>query len=85
MLCYESFQGQRLPHLSNYQIQTQPKRVTLKIPDTSDEFDVSVVGIMDDDGKSTINPSSDELLASNQTIILIGEVEKMDLFKEQLP
>tara|TARA_Y100000310_G_C20396561_1_gene675379 strand:- start:159 stop:539 length:381 start_codon:yes stop_codon:yes gene_type:complete len=34
--------GEKGFNLSNYQIQTQPKRVTLKIPDTSDEFDVSV-------------------------------------------
>ena len=40
---------------------------------------------MDDNGKSIMNPSSSELLGTNQTIILIGEVEKMDKFKEELP
>ena len=40
--------------------------------------------IMDDDGESIINPSSDEVLLLNQTIILIGEVDNMDKFKEQL-
>ena len=59
--------------------------VTIKESGIRDKFGVSVVGIMDDKGKSTINPSSDELLSSNQTIILIGDVEKMDKFKEQLP
>ena len=59
--------------------------VTIKESGIRDKYGVSVVGIMDDKGKSTINPSSDELLSSNQTIILIGEVEKMDKFKEQLP
>ena len=59
--------------------------VTIKESGIRDKFDVSVIGIMDDEGKSTINPSSDELLASNQTIILIGEVKKMDKFKNQLP
>ena len=59
--------------------------VTIKESGIRDKFGVSVVGIMDDKGKSTINPSSDELLSSNQTIILIGNVEKMDKFKEQLP
>ena len=59
--------------------------VTIKESGIRDKFGVSVVGIMDDKGKSTINPSSDELLSSNQTIILIGEVEKMDKFKDQLP
>ena len=59
--------------------------VTTKESGIRDKFGVSVVGIMDDEGKSTINPSSDELLSTNQTIILIGKVEKMDKFKEQLP
>ena len=59
--------------------------LTIKESGIRDKFGVSVVGIMDDKGKSTINPSSDELLSTNQTIILIGEVEKMDKFKNQLP
>jgi voltage-gated potassium channel len=59
--------------------------VTIKESGIRDKFGVSVVGIMDDKGNSTINPSSDELLSSNQTIILIGNVERMDKFKEQLP
>ena len=59
--------------------------VSIKESGIRDKFGVSVVGIMDDEGKSTINPSSDELLSSNQTIILIGNVEKMDKFKEELP
>ena len=49
-----------------------------------DKFGVSIVGIIDDNGESIINPSSDEVLLSNQTIILIGEVDNMDKFKEQL-
>ena len=40
---------------------------------------------MDDNGKSIMNPASSELLNTNQTIILIGEVKKMDKFKEELP
>ncbi|GIR89533.1 MAG: hypothetical protein CM15mP87_10250 [Candidatus Neomarinimicrobiota bacterium] len=40
---------------------------------------------MDDDGKSIMNPASSEVLSTNQTIILIGDVEKMDKFKEELP
>lgn len=59
--------------------------VTIKESGIRDKFGISVVGIMDDEGKSTINPSSDEVLSSKQTIILIGQVEKMDRFKEQLP
>ena len=59
--------------------------VTIKESGIRDIFDISVVGIMDDKGQSIINPSSDELLSSNQTIILIGEVKKMNKFKDQLP
>ena len=40
---------------------------------------------MSDDGSSIMNPTSKEVLRTNQTIILIGEVEKMDRFKENLP
>ena len=59
--------------------------ITIKESGIRDKFGVSVVGIMSDDGHSIMNPTSNELLQSNQTIILIGEVEKMDKFKEQLP
>ena len=59
--------------------------ITIKDSGIRDKFDISVVGIMDDNGKSIMNPSSSELLGTNQTIILIGEVEKMDMFKEELP
>ena len=59
--------------------------VTIKESGIRDKFGISVVGIMDDKGKSTINPSSDELLSSKQTIIIIGNVEKIDKFKLQLP
>ena len=59
--------------------------VTIKESEIRNKFDVSIVGIMKSNGNSIINPSSDELLNTDQTIILIGEVEKMDRFKEQLP
>lgn len=59
--------------------------VTIKESEIRNKFDVSIVGIMKSNGNSIINPSSDEVLNTDQTIILIGEVEKMDRFKEQLP
>ena len=59
--------------------------VTIKESEIRNKFDVSIVGIMKSNGNSIVNPSSDELLNTDQTIILIGEVEKMDRFKEQLP
>ena len=59
--------------------------VTIKNSGIRDKFGVSVIGIMSDDGESIINPTSDEVLRTNQTIILIGEVEKMDKFKDELP
>ena len=59
--------------------------ITIKESGIREKFGVSVVGIMSDDGNSIMNPTSKEVLRSNQTIILIGEVEKMDRFKENLP
>ena len=59
--------------------------ITIKESRIRDKFGVSVVGIMSDDGESIMNPTSNEVLRNNQTIILIGEVEKMDRFKEELP
>ena len=59
--------------------------VTIKESRIREKFGISIVGIMDDNGKSMINPSSDQILTSNQTIILIGDVDKMNKFKEELP
>ena len=59
--------------------------VTIKESGIRDKFGVSIVGIMSDDGESIMNPTSNEVLRTNQTIILIGDVEKMDRFKEELP
>tara|TARA_Y100001960_G_C14069956_1_gene538552 strand:- start:15 stop:563 length:549 start_codon:yes stop_codon:yes gene_type:complete len=59
--------------------------VTIKESRIREKFGISIVGIMDDNGKSIINPSSDQILRSNQTIILIGDVHKMNKFKEELP
>ena len=59
--------------------------ITIKESGIRDKFGVSVVGIMSEDGESIMNPTSKEVLRTNQTIILIGEVEKMDRFKEELP
>ena len=59
--------------------------ITIKDSGIRDKFDISVVVIMDDKGKSIMNPASSEVLDTNQTIILIGDVEKMDKFKEELP
>ncbi len=59
--------------------------VTIKESRIREKFGISIVGIMDNNGKSMINPSSDQILTSNQTIILIGDVDKMNKFKEELP
>ena len=59
--------------------------ITIKESGIREKFGISVVGIMDENGESIINPTSNEVLQSSQTIILIGEVDKMDRFKEQLP
>ena len=59
--------------------------VTIKESGIKENFGISVVGIMEKDGNSIINPSTEAILSFNQTIILIGEVKNMDSFKEQLP
>tara|TARA_B100000700_G_C14835257_1_gene756517 strand:- start:105 stop:980 length:876 start_codon:yes stop_codon:yes gene_type:complete len=59
--------------------------VTIKESRIREKFGISIVGIMDENGKSIINPLSDQILRSNQTIILIGDVHKMNKFKEELP
>ena len=59
--------------------------VTIKESKIRELFGISIVGIISDDGKSIINPGSSEVLETNQTIILIGDVKKMDRFKEELP
>ena len=59
--------------------------ISIKESEIREKFKVTIVGIMSDDGQSIMNPSSSELLQSNQTIILIGNVKDMDKFKEQLP
>ncbi|MDP6170374.1 MAG: NAD-binding protein, partial [Candidatus Marinimicrobia bacterium] len=59
--------------------------ISIKDSKIKEEFSVSIVGIIKEDGNSIINPNSDSILEMNDTILLIGENDKMNLFKAQLP
>ena len=50
-----------------------------------ENYDVNIVGIIKDNGESIINPEPDTLLNTNDIILLIGDEDKMSVFKEQLP
>ena len=44
-----------------------------------------VVGIINSAGETNINPEPDTVLNTTDTVLLMGEVDKMNLFKENLP
>ena len=59
--------------------------VTINESRIREDYDVSIVGIIKDTGKSIINPEPNTLLNTNDIILLIGEEDKMSLFKDKLP
>ena len=59
--------------------------VTINDSKIRENYDVNIVGIIKDNGDSIINPEEDTLLNTNDIILLIGDEDKMSLFKEQLP
>ena len=59
--------------------------VTINESKISENYDVNIVGIIKDNGESIINPEPDTLLNTNDIILLIGDEDKMALFKDQLP
>ena len=48
-------------------------------------YDVNIVGIIKGNGESIINPDPNTLLNTNDIILLIGDEDKMSVFKQQLP
>ena len=44
-----------------------------------------VVGIINSSGVTNINPDPDTVLYTTDTVLLMGEVGKMNRFKENLP
>ena len=59
--------------------------VTINDSKIRENYDVNIVGIIKDNGESIINPEPDTLLNTNDIILLIGDEDKMSIFKEQLP
>ena len=59
--------------------------VTINDSKIRENYDVNIVGIIKDNGESIINPEPDTLLNTNDIILLIGDEDKMSVFKEQLP
>jgi len=59
--------------------------ITIKESNIREQFGITIVGIINKEGNSIINPDSETKLDMNDTILLIGEGERMDQFKEQLP
>ena len=59
--------------------------IALKDSKIKENFDIIVVGIIKSSGQTIINPNPDTILSSTDMILLMGEVNKMDRFKETLP
>jgi K+/H+ antiporter YhaU regulatory subunit KhtT len=64
---------------------TQYDGVLLKNSNIREDYDVMVVGIINSSGQTNINPDPETVLNTSDTILLMGDVDKMDLFKENLP
>ena len=56
----------------------------LKINDSKihEKFNLIIVGLINGDGSYKINPDPSTILNENHTLMLMGEQEKLDLFKE---
>tara|TARA_B100001245_G_C22631924_1_gene311234 strand:- start:357 stop:506 length:150 start_codon:yes stop_codon:yes gene_type:complete len=44
-----------------------------------------LVGIINSSGEANINPEPDTVLNTTDTVLLMGDVDKMNRFKENLP
>ena len=59
--------------------------VLLKNSKIREDYDVMVVGIINSSGETNINPEPDTVLNTTDTVLLMGDVDKMNRFKENLP
>ena len=57
----------------------------LKDSNIREDYDVMVVGIINSSGETNINPEPDTALKTTDTVLLMGEIDKMNRFKENLP
>ena len=64
---------------------TQYDGVLLKNSNIREDYDVMVVGIINKFGETNINPEPNTVLNTTDIVLLMGEVDKMNRFKENLP
>ena len=64
---------------------TQYDGVHLIDTNIRENYVVMVVGIINSAGEANINPDPETVLNTSDTILLMEDVDKMDLFKESLP
>ena len=56
--------------------------VQVKESNIREEYNLIIVGLVNGDGSYEINPDPDAILNENHTLMLMGQKEKLDLFKE---
>ena len=49
------------------------------------QLNINIVGIIKSDGKTDINPNSETILSIEDTILLIGNENNLNKFKDTLP
>lgn len=59
--------------------------VKIKDSKIKEDFKILIVGITNENGNTEVNPSSETILSSKDTVLLMGEVSNMNLFKDSLP
>ena len=59
--------------------------VKIKDSKIKEDFKILIVGITNENGNTEVNPSSETILSSKDTVLLMGEVRNMNLFKDSLP
>ena len=59
--------------------------VSLKDSNIQKDYDIMVVGIINSSGETNINPEPETILNTTDTVLLMGDADKMDLFKDNLP
>ena len=58
----------------------------VKIKDTKlrEEFNVLIVGIINDNGQATMNPDPETVLTTSDTVLIMGDTGKLSQFKDTL-
>ena len=59
--------------------------ISLKDSNIQKDYNIMVVGIINSTVETNINPDPDTVLNTTDTVLLMGDVDKMDRFKESLP